>query len=151
PRSHPDDAVYAVMEALLWGNADISRFSRLGPNGLVESVGGTNGTPGTKYPSLFAIHATPAAGKTLAVAVRALRTELRRLLPNPAPAEELAVVVRRARAYLLLALGTDEGTAKLLAEAHARHGDWREAFRKIDRLARVTPADVLRVARATFV
>jgi predicted Zn-dependent peptidase len=150
PCSHPDDAVYAVLEGILWGNSDIARLGGLVPSGIAEDVGGINGRPGSKYSSLFGLHATPAAGKSLDEVVRALRLELQRLLTEPVPEAEIAIVRRRARAFLLTALGTDEGTAKLLAETHARRGDWRDAFWQVDRLGRVTPADVQRVARATF-
>ena len=40
--------------------------------------------------------------------------------------------------------------ANQLAEYQVLTGDWRNLFRQLDKLEAVTPADVLRVAKATF-
>jgi predicted Zn-dependent peptidase len=42
------------------------------------------------------------------------------------------------------------GFAMGLASAENLDGDWREAFRWLDRIDRVTAADIMRVATATF-
>jgi predicted Zn-dependent peptidase len=61
-----------------------------------------------------------------------------------------AAEVRRAKALLrssvLHELGTHHGIAHALGQAEALLGDWREAGRSLEHYARVTPADVRRVA-----
>jgi len=48
-------------------------------------------------------------------------------------------------------LRTTRGLAIQLATAQNRFGDWREVFRQVDAIDKVTAADVRRVANATFV
>jgi predicted Zn-dependent peptidase len=57
----------------------------------------------------------------------------------------------RARASLLRGLADNEGLAQNLAEYQTRYGDWRELFRELDRINKVSKADVRRVANKIFV
>ena len=57
----------------------------------------------------------------------------------------------RARADLLRGLDNNEGVAQELAEYQTRYGDWRELFRQLDRIDKVSKADVRRVANKIFV
>jgi predicted Zn-dependent peptidase len=61
------------------------------------------------------------------------------------------MVKTRVKADLIRGLGGNMGLAMRLATAHARMGDWRELFRRVDRIDAVAAADVQRVAKATFV
>src|SRR5581483_8667269 len=45
----------------------------------------------------------------------------------------------------------NSGMAAQLAVYQARYGDWRELFHEIDRYDKITKADILRVAKSTFV
>ena len=47
--------------------------------------------------------------------------------------------------------GSFTGVRIGLATMQARYGDWRELFRQLDRIDKVTKADVRRVANQTFV
>jgi predicted Zn-dependent peptidase len=40
--------------------------------------------------------------------------------------------------------------AGALLEYENKTGDWRNLFKQIDRIAAITPADIQRVAKATF-
>ncbi len=57
----------------------------------------------------------------------------------------------RARADLLRGLADNEGLAHQLAEYQTRYGDWRELFRELDRIDKVSKADMRRVANKIFV
>jgi len=57
----------------------------------------------------------------------------------------------RSRADLLRGLGDNQGLAQQLAEYQQRYGDWRELFRQLDKIDKVTKADIKRVASKTFV
>jgi hypothetical protein len=48
-------------------------------------------------------------------------------------------------------LAENEGLATQLATYQTRYGDWRELFRSVDRIDKVTKADIRRVANETFV
>ena len=61
------------------------------------------------------------------------------------------MVKTRAKADLIRRLGSNQGLAIQLATAESRFGDWREVFRQVDRIDRVTKDDLRRVATAVFV
>jgi predicted Zn-dependent peptidase len=65
--------------------------------------------------------------------------------------EELQMYKTRSRADLLRGLGDNEGLAQQLAEYQQRYGDWRELFRQLDKIDKVSKADIRRVANKTFV
>ena len=56
----------------------------------------------------------------------------------------------RSKADLIRGLASNEGLAQALATYQTRYGDWRELFRYLDRVDKVTIADVRRVANQVF-
>jgi predicted Zn-dependent peptidase len=66
-------------------------------------------------------------------------------------AEELEMVQTKAKANLLRQLRSNQGMALQVGSYQALYGDWRELFRQVERIEAVTPEDVLRIARETFV
>ena len=57
----------------------------------------------------------------------------------------------RQRADLLRGLADNQGLANALAEYQTRYGDWRELFKQLDKIDKVSKADIRRVASKTFV
>jgi predicted Zn-dependent peptidase len=57
----------------------------------------------------------------------------------------------RTRADLLRGLADNQGLSQALAEYQTRYGDWRELFRELDKVDKVTKADIRRVANQVFV
>jgi predicted Zn-dependent peptidase len=51
----------------------------------------------------------------------------------------------------LRGLADNDGLAQALAEYQTRYGDWRELFRQLDKVDKVTKADIKRVANKVFV
>ncbi len=149
--THPDNAVYDLISALL-SDGRTSRLYR----SLVEdqqvalTAQGFSGFPGNKYPNLVLLYAMTAPGRELAEVATALRAEIDRLKQEPVAVAELERVKTQARASLLRTLRSDTGMARLLAEYQAKTGDWRNLFGQLEAIAAVTPADIQRVARATF-
>jgi predicted Zn-dependent peptidase len=66
-------------------------------------------------------------------------------------ADELKMVKTRSKAALLRSLANNQGEAINLAENQLKYGDWRELFRRIDKIDAVTNDDVKRVANEVFV
>jgi predicted Zn-dependent peptidase len=81
----------------------------------------------------------------------AIHKELDKLKTTDVTDEELEMFKTRARASLLRGLADNEGLAQNLAEYQTRYGDWRELFRELDRINKVSKADVRRVANKVFV
>ena len=57
----------------------------------------------------------------------------------------------RTRADLLRGLADNQGLANNLAEYQTRYGDWRELFKQLDKVDKVSKADIRRVANQIFV
>ena len=114
-------------------------------------AGGQSGFPGSKYPNLYLFYAVPNQGKTPKDLADAFHEEIEKLKTTDVSDDELKMVKTRAKATLIRGLGENEGLAQQLAEAQTRYGDWREIFRYIDRIEKVTKADIRRVANKTFV
>ncbi|ERN42569.1 putative Zn-dependent peptidase [Rubidibacter lacunae KORDI 51-2] len=150
--THPDEPVYEILADLLGSG----RTSRLYKSLVVEqqvalSVQTDNAFPGNRYPSLMLFYGASAPGRTLDELEAALTAELDLLKTEPVAAEELARVKTQVRASLLRSLDSPAGMARQLAEYQAKTGDWRNLFARVEQLAAVTPEDVQRIARATFV
>ena len=64
--------------------------------------------------------------------------------------DELKMIKTRAKANLIRGLAENDGLANQLAVYQTRYGDWRELFRSVDRIDKVTKADIRRVANETF-
>ena len=60
------------------------------------------------------------------------------------------MIKTRAKADLIRGLADNQGLAQQLAIYQTRYGDWRELFRQVDRIDKVTKADIRRVANQTF-
>jgi predicted Zn-dependent peptidase len=61
------------------------------------------------------------------------------------------MVKTRAKANLIRRLGDNQGLANQLGTYQARFGDWRELFRAVEKIDKVTKADIRRVANDVFV
>jgi len=148
----PDDAVYnAISDVLSKGRT--SRLYKLlvRDKKIAVFAGGFNGFPGDKYPNLFAFLTVPSAGHTPQEVAEGIHTELEKLKNEDVTDEELQSLKTRAKADLIRGLDDNQGLATQLGTAQARFGDWRQVFRDIDSIEKVTKADIRRVAGKTFV
>jgi predicted Zn-dependent peptidase len=149
--NHPDQAVYEAIDDIL-SNGRTSRLYRslVRDKKIAVTVQSFSGYPGEKYPNLWAVFAVPAFGVGNEQVQAAIREELERLKREDVSAEELAKFKTREKASLIRSLRNNSGLAEALADHQRLYGDWRELFRSIDRVEKVTPADIRRVANATF-
>ncbi len=147
-----DDLVYDAISDVV-SNGRTSRLYRslVRDKRIAIQAGGFSGMPGSKYPHLFAFYAIPTPGHTPDEMRDALRVEINRLKNEDISDDELKMVKTRAKASLIRSLGNNSGLASQLAVFQARFGDWRELFRQVDKIEKVTKADIRRVANETFV
>jgi predicted Zn-dependent peptidase len=148
----PDDAVYDAITDLM-SNGRTSRLYRalVRDKKIASYAAGFTGLPGIKYPHLFAFYAVPLPGHKPEEMGVAIHEEIERLKTQDISDEELAMIKTRAKADLLRGLADNDGLAMQLAIYQARYGDWRELFRSVDRIDKVSKADIRRVANQTFV
>jgi predicted Zn-dependent peptidase len=148
----PDDAVYDAISDIL-SNGRVSRLYRslVRDQQIAAEAAGFGNFPGEKYPSLFTFGAVPLPGRTNAEMATAIHKEIEKLKTTDVTDAELAMYKTRARADLLRGLADNQGLANSLAEYQTRYGDWRELFKQLDRVDKVTKADIRRVASEVFV
>jgi len=149
--THPDNAVYEIISRLL-SDGRTSRLykSLVEKQRLALSAQGYSGFPGDKYPNLMLFYALTAPGHTVDELAKGLRQEIDSLKTQPVTAIELQRVKTQARADLLRSLDSNMGMAQLLLEYEIKTGSWKNLFKQVDEIAAVTPADIQRVAKATF-
>ena len=148
----PDDEVYDAIADLM-SNGRTSRLYRalVRDKKIASDSAGFTGLPGNKYPHLFAFYAVPLPGHKPDEMATAIHAEIERLKKEDISDEELQMIKTRSKANLIRGLGNNEGLASQLAIYQARYGDWRELFQSVERIDKVTKADIRRVANQTFV
>ena len=147
-----DDSVYDAISDLL-SNGRTSRLYRglVRDKKIAAQTAGFGDFPGQKYPNLFVFYAVPLPGHSNKEMEDAIHGEIERLKTEDITDDELKMVKTRAKAGLLRSLAENEGLAQALGTTQARYGDWRELFTDIDRIDKVSKADIRRVANQTFV
>jgi predicted Zn-dependent peptidase len=149
--THPDSAVYDVISMLLSSGRSSRLYKSLvRDQKIAAAASGFNAFPGEKYPNLFTLYAVPTPGHKPDEQASAIHAEIERIKTEDVPADELASVKTRVKAGLIRQLSGNSGLALQLASYQSLHGDWRELFREVERIDKVTAADVKRVANSTF-
>lgn len=150
--NHQDDAVFDAITDIM----GVGRTSRLYETLVKEkriavAASALQGMPGVKYPGLFLFYSVPARGHTNQQNLEAIEAGIERLKQQPVADEELKKAKARARADLIRSLESSQGLAQQLAFFEAVTGDWRNLFRQLDRIDKVSAQDIQRVARTYFV
>jgi predicted Zn-dependent peptidase len=150
-KDHPDRAVFDVISSVLsegrtsWFYKELVRDRQ-----IALDAGGFPDYPGNKYPSLFLFYAFPTAGHTPEENEKAMYELIDKLKTEAPDAETLQMVKTKARASLINSLDNNSALADKLTEFQVGYGDWRQMFRWLDEIEKVSAADVTRVAREYF-
>jgi predicted Zn-dependent peptidase len=80
----------------------------------------------------------------------AIHAEIDKLKKEDISDDELKMIKTRSKANLIRGLADNQGLATQLATYQTRYGDWRELFRSVDRIDKVTKADIRRIANEVF-
>ncbi len=147
----PDDATYDAISDIL-SNGRTSRMFRslVRDKQIAAYAAGFSGFPGSKYAHLFAFYAVPLPGHTTAEMQKGVHEEIEKLKTQDVTDDELQMFKTRTKAELIRGLASNEGLAQQLAFYQTRYGDWRELFRYLERVDKVTKADIRRVAAQAF-
>ena len=147
----PDDAVYdAITDLMSEGRTSRLYRALVRDKKIASYSAGFTGLPGIKYAHLFAFFAVPLPGHKPEEMAPAIHEEIERLKKEDISDDELKMIKTRAKANLIRSLDSNSGLAFELGLNQARYDDWRELFYEVDRIDRITKADIRRVANATF-
>ena len=150
--NHPDNAVFdAITEIVGIGRTSRLHKSLVKEKRIAVAASGFPGMPGNKYPGLFLFYAVPARGHTNQESEEAIYAEIEKLKTELVKPEELAKAKTRSRASLIRQLDSNSGLASLLTFYDVVTGDWRNLFKQLDDIDKVTAEDIQRVARQYFV
>jgi predicted Zn-dependent peptidase len=147
---HPDAPALQVLSQLLTGGRTSRLFQRLVIRDRVATSVQSFMFPGSLYPRMFTFLGVPIAPHTTAEIEKAIYDELDRIQREPPSAEELQRVRNQTEAGGVQRLQSNFGLAFQLSNSEALWYDWRQTFRDQAAQARVTAADVQRVARTYF-
>ena len=147
----PDDVVYDAISDIL-SNGRTSRMYRslVRDKQIAAAAAGFSDWPGVKYGHLYAFYAVPLPGHTNEEMEKAVREEITKLKTQDVSDEELQMFKTRTKADLIRGLASNEGLAQNLATYQTRYGDWRELFHYLERVDKVSKADIRRVANQVF-
>ncbi len=147
-----DDAVFdAVQDILSGGRTSRIYRSLVQEKRISAGAGGFPGFPGNKYPNLFLFFSFPAPGHDNDENEKAMLEEIEKLKTDLVTEEELSRVKARARADLVGGLDSNSGLASQLASYQVLTGDWRNLFRRLEVIDRVSREDIQRVAKQYFI
>ena len=149
--NHSDNAVFdAITEIVGIGRTSRLYKSLVKEKKIAVAASGFPGMPGNKYPSLFLFYAVPARGRTNQECEEAIYAEIDKLKTEPVLPEELEKAKTRSRAGLIRQLASNSGLASQLTFYEVITGDWRNLFKQLDDIDRVTAEDIQRVAKKYF-
>src|SRR5262249_48657564 len=135
----PDDAVYdAIADLMSEGRTSRLYRALVRDQKIASEAVGFSGFPGVKYPHLFSFGVALMPGHKTSEAETSIHAELERLKKEDISDDELKMIKTRAKANLIRGLAENSGLAFQLGLAQARYGDWRELFRQVDRIDKVS-------------
>lgn len=141
---HPDDAAVQVLAGVLGDVPSGRLYKALVDN--KKAVGANAGTDELHDPGFLMAMAQLSPDQNLDEARQILLKTVEDLTKEPPSKEEVERVKTRIQKNIELAFANSQTIAMMLTE-YASQGDWRMLFLERDRLAKVTPEDVERVAQ----
>jgi predicted Zn-dependent peptidase len=147
--NHADNATLEVISQIV----GVGRTSRLYKDLVKDkkiAVSANAGSNSSKYPSLFMFFVVPAKGHTNQECEQAVYAQIERLKTEPVSPEELTKAKTRSRANLIRQLDSNSGLGAELTFYEVVTGDWRNLFKQLDKIEKVTAADVQRAAQTYF-
>jgi len=146
----PDDYVFDVIDMLLTNGRTSRLYQKLVLEKQLATAVSSFSAPGSRYPNLFIIGATPRAPHTVAELEGAIYAELDRLKKEPMTQRELQQILNQLEVQESSQMLSNGGLARNLTEYEAVAGGWRYLIEHRQKVAAITPADVMRVANQYF-
>jgi len=149
PRTSEDDDAVRVLGTIL-SNGRSSRFFQKVVREQQLAANVTAGRDSAVGPGLFFVTATVAPGKTAAAVEAAVLAEIERVKAGPIEDWEIEKARNNSKRTVVGGLTSSLNRGTQLAEFASIFNDTARINQRIDRIARVTAADVQRVAAAYF-
>ena len=147
-----DDYVFDVISNLLTDGRSSRMYRRLVRDmQIAVSVDAYGSYPGSRYPNLFLIMATPLAPHTAEEVERVIYEEIEKLKNEPIDNHELERCRNQMEASFVRALDSNEGLASSLSSYQALIGDWKYIEQHPKVIRTIDAAEVQKVAKKYLV
>lgn len=147
----PENAVYDAIADIMGGGRSSRLYTSLVKEKKVAMYAGAYTELGRKYPGLFLFFAVPNQGKTSEDCEKAIYEEIEKLKTTPVTKEEMEGLKARAKKNFIKSIEDNHGLALNLALYYNLTGDWRNLFKELEKIDKVTPEDIMRIANQIFV
>lgn len=145
--SSPDTpALIVLSEILTSGNTSRLYKKLVEEKGVALDIGSYYAFPGLRYPSLFVIAAAPKGKTTVEELEQEIINEIKNLSKNPPTEWELEKVINNYEASLLQQLEDNLEFSTNLAHSQQILGDWKSTWDLLEKIKKVKPEDIVRVA-----
>jgi predicted Zn-dependent peptidase len=148
---HFDDYVLDFISAILSDGRTSRFYKNIVEKGIAISTDSLNGYPGGRYDNLFVIDGAPRSPHTTADVEEAIYAELERLKTEPVAEKEFKRILKQVDASFIRNLSSNAGMAQQLALFEGIAGDWRYVLQWRENIYKVTPEDIMRVAKTYFI
>jgi predicted Zn-dependent peptidase len=150
--THPDNDALQLLSYILSNGRTSRMYQRL----VLKEAKALNantfqGYPGTKHMGLFVVQVVPNQGVKMDEVEKMVLEEIERVKTEGVTAEELNRARTKVRADLIRGLNDNESLAIAFAQSEMLEGSWKEVFIGLDRIQKLTPADIQRVAKKYLV
>ena len=147
---HFDDYVLDMIQSILSDGRTSRFYKNIVEEGIAVSVDAANGYPGPRYDNLFLIDASPRSPHTTADVEEAIYAELEKLKTEPVAEKEFKRILKQVDAGFIRNLSSNAGMAQQLAYFAGVTGDWRYILGWRENMYKITPEDVMKVAKTYF-
>lgn len=145
-----DEYVFDVINMILGSGRTSRLYKKLVIEKQIATDIGAFDAPGSRFPNLFVISATPRAPHSIKEVEQAIQDELELLKAEPVAERDLQRILNKIEFEEARRMGTNGGLARNLTEYEAVTGSWRYMVEYRRKVEKVTPADIQRVARQYF-
>ncbi|BDV42008.1 peptidase M16 [Geotalea uraniireducens] len=146
-----DDYVFDVIDMVLADGRTSRLYKKLVVEKQLATEVSTFSAPGSRYPNVFCFAASPRAPHTVHEVEEAIYAELERLKTEPLSQRELQQILNKLEYEESRQMISNGGLARNLTEYEAVAGTWRYLIEHRQKVALVTPEDVMRVAKKYFI
>ena len=145
-----DDYVLDMISAILSDGRTSRFYKNIVEEGIAVSANSINGYPGARYDNLFVINGTPRSPNTTLDVEEAIYAELEKLKTEPVAEKEFKRILKQIDAGFIRNLSSNAGMANQLAFYEGIAGDWRYILGWRENMYKITPEDIMRVAKTYF-
>ena len=147
---HFDDYVLDMISAILSDGRTSRFYKNIVEEGIAVSANSLNGYPGARYDNLFFLSATPRSPHTTVDVEEAIYAELEKLKTEPVAEKEFKRILKQVDASFIRNLSSNAGMAQQLAFYEGIAGNWRYILDWRENMYKITPEDIMRVAKTYF-